>query len=69
VFSCNSLSASTYLAVFSCISLSDLLMPFLKSFTTIMRYDFKSDSCLSGVLGYPGFSVAGVLGSDDAQCC
>ena len=32
-----------------------------------MRYDFKSESCFSGVLGYPGLVVVGVLGSDDAQ--
>ena len=43
-------------------------MPFFKSSTTIMRYDFKSTSCFSGVLGYPGLVVVGVLGSDDAQC-
>jgi hypothetical protein len=76
VFSCNSLSdfcvsslmASTYLAVFSYISLSELLMPFLKSSTTIMRYDFKSESCFSGLLGCPGLIVVGVLGSGDTQC-
>jgi hypothetical protein len=33
-----------------------------------MQYDFKSASCFSGVLGYPGFVIVGVLGSDDAQC-
>ena len=33
-----------------------------------MRYDFKSLSCFSGVLGCPGLVVVGVLGSDDAQC-
>ena len=33
-----------------------------------MRYDFKSESCFLGVLGYPGLVVVGVLGSDDAQC-
>jgi hypothetical protein len=32
-----------------------------------MRYEFKSASCFSGVLGYPGLVVVGVLGSDDAQ--
>jgi hypothetical protein len=55
------------LAVFSCISFSELLMPFLKSSTSIMRYDFKSESCFSGVLGYPGLAVLGVLGSDYAK--
>jgi hypothetical protein len=32
-----------------------------------MRYDFKSESCFSGVLGYLGLAVVGVLGSDDAK--
>ena len=54
--------------MFSCISLSELLKSFLMSSTRIMRYDFKSESCFSGVLGYPGLAVVGVLGSDDAQC-
>jgi hypothetical protein len=39
---------------------------FLKSFTSIMRYDFKSKSYFSGVLGYPGLALLGVLGSDNA---
>jgi hypothetical protein len=56
------------LAVFSCISLSELLMPFLKSSTTVIRYDFKSAFCFLGMLGYPGLLVLGILGSDDAQC-
>jgi hypothetical protein len=33
-----------------------------------MRYDFKSTTCILGVLGYPGLIVVRVLGSDDAQC-
>ena len=32
-----------------------------------MRYDFKSESCFLGMLGYPGLTVVGVLGSDDAE--
>ena len=32
-----------------------------------MKYDFKSESCFSDVLGYPGLSVLGVLGSDDSE--
>ena len=32
-----------------------------------MRYDFKSESCFSGVLGYPGLDEVGVLGSDDGE--
>ena len=47
--------------------LFELLIFFLKSSTSIMRYDFKSDSCFSGVLGYPGLTVLGILGSDDDE--
>jgi hypothetical protein len=32
-----------------------------------MRYDFKSESCFSGVLGYSGLAVVVVLGSDDTE--
>jgi hypothetical protein len=32
-----------------------------------MRYDFKSESCFSGVFGHPELAVVGVLGSDDAE--
>ena len=42
-------------------------MLFLKSSTSIMRYDFKSKSCFSGVLGYPGLAEVGVLGPDDGE--
>ena len=42
-------------------------MPFLRSSTSIMRYDFESESCFSGVLGYPGLAEVGVLGSDDGE--
>jgi hypothetical protein len=38
-------------------------MPFLKSSTSIMRYDFKS----LGVLGYQGLAMVGLLGPDDAK--
>jgi hypothetical protein len=73
VFSCNSLRDfcvsslrfSNYLPVF-CISLMELFMTFLKS-SIIMRCDFKSESCFSGVLGYPGLTVVGELGFDDAM--
>jgi hypothetical protein len=67
VFSCISLRTSTSLTFFSCISLSELLKPLLISSTSIMRYDFKSKSCFSGVLGYPGLSELGVLSSDDGE--
>jgi hypothetical protein len=60
VFSCNSLrsfcvSSLTVLHVYLCspvFFLRDLLMSFLKSSIIIMRCDFKSQSCISGVLGY-----------------
>jgi hypothetical protein len=42
-------------------------MPFLKSSTSIIRYDFDSESCFSGVLGYPGLAEVGVLGSDEGE--
>jgi hypothetical protein len=32
-----------------------------------MRYDFKLESCFSGVLGNLGLAVVGVLGFDDAH--
>ena len=32
-----------------------------------MRYDFESESCFSGMLGYPGLAELGVLGSDDGK--
>jgi hypothetical protein len=38
--------------VFSCISLRELFMSFLKS-SIIIRCDFKSESYFSVVLGYP----------------
>jgi hypothetical protein len=56
--------SSTYLAVFSCISLSELLKSFLMSSTIILRYAFKSGSSFSGVLGCPGLGGVGVLCSD-----
>jgi hypothetical protein len=39
-------------------------MAFLKSSTSIMRYDFKSESFFLSVLGHPGLAEMGVLGSD-----
>jgi hypothetical protein len=42
-------------------------MSFLKSSIGVMRQDFKSESCFSGVLGYPEFDLVGVLGYDDAK--
>ena len=42
-------------------------MSFLKYTISIMRCDFKSRSCFSGVLGYSGLSVVVELGLDDAM--
>ena len=42
-------------------------MSFLKSSIFIMRCDFISHSCFSGVLEYPGLAVVGELGYDDAK--
>jgi hypothetical protein len=42
--------------VFSCISLRELFMPFLKS-SIIMRCVFKSESCYFIFGGYPGLAV------------
>jgi hypothetical protein len=36
-------------------------MSFLNSSIIIMRYDFKSESCFSGVLGYLGLAIVGEL--------
>jgi hypothetical protein len=59
--------SSTCLAVFSCISLSELLKFFLMSSAIIMRYAFKSGSSFSGMLGCPGLGKVGVLGSDGGE--
>jgi hypothetical protein len=66
-FSASSLRASTFFPVFCCISLSELLMPYLISSASIMRYDFRFESCFPDVLGYPGLAVEGFLGADDVQ--
>jgi hypothetical protein len=75
VFSCNSLRdfcvsslrASSFLPVFSYMSLRELFMSFLKSSITIMRSDLRSESCFSGEMVYLGLAMVGELGSDDAK--
>jgi hypothetical protein len=67
VFSCFSLRTYNSLAVFSCISLSELLKSFLMSSTITMRYAFKSRSSFLGVLRCPGLAELGVLGSYDGE--
>jgi hypothetical protein len=66
-FCVSSLRSSTCLPVSSCIYLRELFMSFLKSSIIIMRFDFKSESCFSVVLEYPGLAVLGELVSDDAM--
>ena len=63
----SSLRSFTYLPVFSCISLKELFTSFLNSSIFILRCEFKSESCFSGVLQKPGFVVVGELGPDDAK--
>ena len=53
--------------MFSYISLRELNTFFLKSSIIIMKCDFKSEFCFSGMLGYQGLAVVGELGSDDAM--
>jgi hypothetical protein len=66
-FCTSSLRSSTFLAVFSSISLSELLKSFLMFSTIIMSYAFKSGSSFSGVLGCPGMGGVVVLHSDDGE--
>jgi hypothetical protein len=47
------------LPVFFCLSLRELFMSFLKTSIIIVRCDFKSESCFSGVLGYAALTVVG----------
>jgi hypothetical protein len=42
-------------------------MSFLMPSIIIMRGEFRSESCFSGVLGYPGLAMVGELRSDDAK--
>jgi hypothetical protein len=42
-------------------------MSFLMSSISMMRSDFRSDSCFSGVMVYPGLAMVGELGSDDVK--
>ena len=41
--------------------LMELFMSFLKSSIIFMTWEFRSESCFIGVLGYPGLSMAGEL--------
>jgi hypothetical protein len=59
--------------VFSCISLKELLISFLLPSIIIMRSDFRSISCFSGVMAYPGLamweSLALMMPSNLGFCC
>ena len=41
-------------------------MSFL-NFSVIMSCGFQSESCFSGVFEYPGLTLVGELGTDDAK--
>jgi hypothetical protein len=62
-----SLRVSTYLPLFSFISLKELFIIFLISSIIFMRWDFRSESCSSDVLEIPGFAVIRELISDCAS--
>jgi hypothetical protein len=57
----------TGLDVFYSISLRESFISFLKSSIIIMRSEFRSLSCFSGVMVYPGFAMVGEFGSDYAK--
>ena len=42
-------------------------MSFLNSSMILIRWDFISESCFSGVLGHPGFAVVGEMSPDVAK--
>jgi hypothetical protein len=66
-FCVSSLRAPSCLSVFSCISLRELFMSFLKSSIIVMRSDVNSVSCFSGVMVCPGLAIVGEFGSDDGM--
>jgi hypothetical protein len=67
-FCVSSLRAPTYLPVLSFISLRELFIyVLLKSSISIIRCNFKSKYCFSGVLGYPGLAFVRELVSDNAK--
>ena len=49
------------------ISLRELFMSFLKFSIIVMRSDFRSKYCVSGVMVYQGLDMMGELGSDDSK--
>ena len=64
----SSLRVSTWLHVFSCTSLMELFMSFLKSYIIIiMRSGCRFITFFSGVVVYSGLAMVGVLDSDAAK--
>lgn len=53
--------------MFSHISLGELFIYSIKPSIIFMRWEFKSFSYFSGILGYPGLAVVVELGSDGAK--
>ena len=66
-FCVSSLRVSTCLHVFSCVSIKELFMSFLKSSINITRSDFRSISCFSGLMVCPGLTMVEELSSGDAN--
>jgi hypothetical protein len=66
-FCVSNLRDFTYLPVFSYTSLKDLFMSLLKSSIIIMKSDFRSITCFSGVVVYTGLDMVGKLGSDETK--
>lgn len=55
------------MCLFSCISSRELFISFLEACIIFMRWNFRSLSCFSGILGYPGLAVVRELGSGGAK--
>jgi hypothetical protein len=53
--------------VYSCISLRELFMSFLKSSIIVISSDFRSMCCFLCVMVYPGLAMVGEFGSDGAS--
>jgi hypothetical protein len=54
--------------VFSCISLRGLFMSSLRTSIIVKSWNFRSESCFSGMLVYPELAMVGELGSDAIKC-
>lgn len=47
--------------MFSCVSLNELFISYLKASIIFSRWDFRLESSSSGALGYPGLAVEAEL--------